>query len=58
MYSVTVILGLYPSTTQVIKDYVVSFEVHDTGDMRKEFYGGWLGVIRPKLAWSTELIGK
>ena len=56
MYSITAILGLYPNTTQILEDYVVSFMVHDTGDMRKEFYGGWLGVIRPKLAWSTELI--
>jgi lipopolysaccharide transport system ATP-binding protein len=55
MYSVTAILGLHPTNTQVLMDYVVSFEVHDTGEMRGEYYGGWLGVVRPKLAWSTEL---
>jgi len=55
MYSITAILGLYPDTTQVLEDYVVSFNVHDTGEMREGYYGGWLGVIRPKLAWSTEL---
>jgi lipopolysaccharide transport system ATP-binding protein len=55
IYSVTAILGLYPNTTQVLEDYVVTFEVHDTGEMREGYYGGWQSVIRPKLAWSTEL---
>ena len=43
MYSVTAILGLYPNNTQVIQDYAVSFEVHDTGEMRGEYamVDGW-----------------
>jgi len=28
---------------------VVSFTMYDTGEMRKEFTGKWLGVVRPKL---------
>ena len=35
---------------------VVSFTVHESGEMRGEFTGEWLGVIRPKLEWSTEKI--
>ena len=31
----------------------VSFTVHDTGEMRREFGGRWLGVVRPRLAWQT-----
>lgn len=33
---------------------VVSFAVHDTGEMRKEYGGAWLGVVRPRLAWRTQ----
>ena len=57
LYSVTAILGKGISDTQVLEDYVVSFDVHDTGEMRKEYYGGWLGVVRPHLAWHTEYFG-
>lgn len=31
----------------------VTFTVHDTGEMRREFGGAWLGVVRPRLAWMT-----
>ena len=57
LYSVTAIVGKGISDTQVLVDNVLSFNVHDTGEMRKEFYGGWGGVIRPRLAWHTEHIG-
>lgn len=56
-YSITAILGKNSSETIVLKDYLLSFTVHDTGAMRKEFVGQWIGTVRPKLAWSTELIG-
>ena len=34
----------------------VSFMVHDTGSMRKEFGGTWIGVVRPRLAWQTRCV--
>ena len=34
----------------------VAFTVHDTGAMRQEYGGGWIGVVRPRLAWQTELV--
>ena len=34
----------------------VSFTVHDTGTMRREFHGRWIGSVRPRFAWSTERI--
>lgn len=55
-YSITAIVGIAPATTQIMEKDVLSFDVHDTGEMRKEFYGGWLGVVRPKLAWHTAFI--
>ena len=55
-YSVTAIIGIIPSKTQILEDYLLSFTVHDTGEMRKEYLGGWFGTVRPKLAWNTENI--
>jgi lipopolysaccharide transport system ATP-binding protein len=31
------------------------FSVFDTGEMRKEYVGRWVGVIRPKFEWFTEV---
>jgi lipopolysaccharide transport system ATP-binding protein len=55
-YSITAIVGRGISDTQILEDHVLSFDVHDTGEMRKEFYGGWDGVIRPRLAWQTDFL--
>jgi len=55
-YSVTAIIGIIPNKTQILEDYLLSFTVHDTGEMRKEYLGGWFGTVRPKLAWNTENI--
>jgi lipopolysaccharide transport system ATP-binding protein len=57
LYSVMVILGKAPTTTIVMEDSAISFVVHDTGEMRREYYGEWAGVVRPKLAWTTEQLG-
>lgn len=54
LYSVTAIAGIGISETQVFEDNAVSFQVHDTGEMRREYFGGWIGVVRPRLAWHTE----
>jgi lipopolysaccharide transport system ATP-binding protein len=56
LYSVTAIVGRGVTDTQVLMDYAVSFRVHDTGEMRKEFTGGWIGTVRPRLAWRTEYL--
>jgi len=55
-YSVTAIVGKVPNVTLILEEDVISFNVHDTGEMRKEFYGTWIGVVRPKLAWNTECL--
>lgn len=44
-------------TAHVAEEQVVSFDVIDTGVMRKEFSDTWLGVVRPRLDWSTEYKG-
>ena len=58
--------GTYTVVPHVMSDLVVleatapsglSFDVHDTGGMRKEYSGPWVGVVRPRLAWQTEHLG-
>ena len=52
----TPILGVGISDTQVLVADAITFEVADTSDMRAEYQGHWLGMIRPKLEWSTSEI--
>jgi lipopolysaccharide transport system ATP-binding protein len=42
---------------EVYKESIISFLVHDTGEMKKEYSGDWVGVVRPKLTWSTDYLG-
>lgn len=56
IYSITPIVGLDPSNTQILERDMIAFNGIDLGDMRTEYLGGWLGVIRPKLPWSTDYI--
>jgi lipopolysaccharide transport system ATP-binding protein len=35
---------------------VLTFNTQDTGIMRKEYTGTWIGAVRPQLAWNTEQI--
>lgn len=56
LYSVTVIIGKAVTDAQIVEKEAVVFDVHDNGEMRKEYYGGWGGVIRPRLAWQTTKI--
>lgn len=58
VYNITAIVGKAIAETQVMENSVISFCVHDSGEMRKAgFYGGWGGLLRPRLAWHTEYIG-
>jgi lipopolysaccharide transport system ATP-binding protein len=53
-YFVTVHLGPELGKPTISLDSVLSFLVHDTGAMRKEYLGSWSGpVVRPRLAWTT-----
>lgn len=38
---------------RLVASDVISFEVHDTGVMRKEYTGPWIGTVRPRLDWQT-----
>ncbi len=56
-YGITAILSKMPIHSDILYEDVLSFDVHDTGEMRQEYYGGWLGVVRPRLDWHTEYLG-
>jgi lipopolysaccharide transport system ATP-binding protein len=54
-YRVTPILGKDVCTTHLLLEDLLSFVVHDTGVMSRDYQGKWVGIIRPRLAWDTEL---
>ncbi len=54
MYRVSAWVLKDSSRPQVRADEIVSFTVHDTGVMRGEYTGPWIGAIRPRLAWETD----
>jgi len=56
IYSIHVILLSNKGADEVFVKDVTSFTVYETGEMRKEYTGVWIGVVRPKLAWKTELL--
>jgi lipopolysaccharide transport system ATP-binding protein len=39
-------------------DDALTFNVVDTGVMRREYKGSWIGAIRPRLDWQTIAIGE
>ena len=36
----------------------LAFTTYETGSMRKEYTGTWIGMVRPKLEWKTEVISE
>lgn len=56
-YSIRVAICSHVSIIEFVTGEIISFHIHDTGDMRKEYSGVWGGVVRPKLAWQTGQIG-
>ena len=41
-----------------IAEDALTFNVTDTGEMRKEYTGEWIGLIRPRLEWNTQLLNQ
>lgn len=53
-YVISVLIGHSPKTVVINEESVLSFDVHDTGTMHKEFVGNWAGpLVRPRLGWNT-----
>ena len=53
-YVISAIVGQVPTRLLILEESVLTFNVHDTGAMREEYFGSWAGpVIRPRLPWNT-----
>ena len=53
-YLISAIVGRVPNRTIILEESVLTFDVHDTGAMREEYFGSWTGpVVRPRLPWNT-----
>ena len=57
--------GRYSINVLVIADYrhalaqannILHFSVQETGEMTKEFNGSWIGSVRPRLEWQTQIL--
>ena len=53
-YSITAFLVTDDMSDMAVTERVLSFSVVETGEMRKEYAGEWIGLVRPKLAWHTQ----
>jgi lipopolysaccharide transport system ATP-binding protein len=52
------VVTLGPLQVEARAEQALSFEVFDTGVMREPGGGtGWPGAVRPRLPWTTELVG-
>ena len=56
-YTISAFLVPEDTADMAVAGEALSFSVVDTGAMRKEYGGEWWGLIRPKMAWDTHLIG-
>ncbi|MBK7972236.1 MAG: Wzt carbohydrate-binding domain-containing protein [Deltaproteobacteria bacterium] len=55
-YHVTAIVAKDPGQVLIREENALPFHVHDSGEMRTEYYGLWIGTVRPRLAWRTERV--
>ncbi|MBI2852133.1 MAG: ABC transporter ATP-binding protein [Chloroflexi bacterium] len=55
-YRLTVLLWEGSYNLVCRSDETVRFHIRDAGEVRAGYYGGWQGVIRPALRWSTERV--
>jgi lipopolysaccharide transport system ATP-binding protein len=54
LHSISIYINIAGATDIIlfVKD-VITFNVNDTGLMRQEYMGPWLGTVRPRLDWRT-----
>jgi lipopolysaccharide transport system ATP-binding protein len=57
-YTIRVALVSNISTVEILTGEIIGFSAQDTGEMRKQYLGAWIGLVRPKLAWQTTQISE
>jgi lipopolysaccharide transport system ATP-binding protein len=55
-YFLNVAIMLAARETEVFVREVLQFSAQDTGAMRREYTGYWIGVVRPRFDWQTEKV--
>jgi len=55
-YGVNIALLNRSYHAEVFEREAIRFRAHDAGGMRGEYTGTWIGVVRPKLAWQTQIL--
>ncbi len=61
MYSMYICIarhGVVTTEAAIKEEDILSFTIHDTGAMSREYRFGFAGSVRPKLYWRTELKGR
>jgi lipopolysaccharide transport system ATP-binding protein len=58
VYQVVVLFWSEGYTDMYRLDTAIEFEVIDSGILRGDYFGGWEGVILPRLEWTCEFIEK
>ncbi len=57
-YSVDLRMVNHRNELKFSVENVVLFVVHESDDLPVEYSGVWPGVVRPRLAWTTEYVGR
>jgi lipopolysaccharide transport system ATP-binding protein len=52
-YDVTILICPEGYQNCLREDHLVQFTVHDAGNVRGDYLGGYFGIIRPLLEWNT-----
>jgi hypothetical protein len=55
-YALNVVLLNRVSQIELIERDAIRLHAYDEGAMRREWGGGWVGVVRPRMAWRTECL--
>lgn len=56
LYGINVVILSQVRHIEILARQVIGFTVHDTGEMRAEWMGKWIGVVRPRLSWRTDYL--
>lgn len=54
IYKIVILLWGQGYTDQFRIDEAAEVEVYDSGQLRGDYFGGWEGVVHPRLAWTCE----
>ncbi len=53
LHSISVFINATVNVNIIALRDILSFTIQDTGAMRKEYTGKWIGAVRPRLDWHT-----